>query len=77
MKNPNLLADALYNLCVRSGASDDYAKGLVVGAMSALMAETGKDYGELVPILAELMPARFDPIRLPGAWRADFLPLIR
>lgn len=73
LKHPNLLADALYNVHTSSGASDDYAKGLVVGAMSALMAESGADFREIIPVIVEHLPISFRPDRLPEAWRADIV----
>jgi hypothetical protein len=38
-----LLKDALYNTRDDSGASDDYARGLVVGVVSTLMSRGGND----------------------------------
>ena len=68
-----LLADALYNVKPNTGGSDDYARGLVVGAVSALMAATGKDFEAVVPVIAENLPATFDPGRLPGAFRSEIV----
>lgn len=74
LRRPNLLIDALFNVHTSSGASDDYAHGLVVGVMSTLMAVTeGRDFDELLPIVTKHLPISFRPDRLPEAWRDDFV----
>ena len=40
-----ILMDALYNLDDRSGASDDYRKGILVGIVSTIMA-AGSTFGD-------------------------------
>ncbi len=70
---PNILGDALHNVHTSSGASDDYAKGIVIGALSALMAESGADFREIFPVIVEHLPVSFRPDRLPEAWRADIV----
>jgi hypothetical protein len=71
LKSPNLLIDALYNVHTASGASDDYARGLVVGVVSTLMAVTGDSFEEVLPVVVKHIPLSFDPDRLPPAFRTD------
>jgi len=72
-ERPNLLSDALYNVSPGTGGSDDYAHGLVVGAVSALRAVTGRDYKEVIAVIAERLPVTFEPDRLPPAFRGDIV----
>jgi len=73
LKNPVILKDALHNVCVESGASDDYSRGLVVGVVSALMAASGKSYDEVTLVVANCLPYPFDPNRIPRAFRDTFV----
>jgi len=74
MSNIVILKDALYNVCANSGASIDYGKGVVVGAVSAIMA-SGSNFKDAIAKIAIAWPnerhnARLDCI--PEPWRNDF-----
>jgi hypothetical protein len=71
MIRPNLLADALFNVRRESGASDDYAHGLVVGVVSALMAETGRPFERVWRDVVALLPVRYERVRLPESFALD------
>jgi hypothetical protein len=73
LKNPVTLKDALYNVHEDSGASAAYAKGLVVGAVAALMAATGKSYNEVLPLVVANLPEGILQHRLPDALRGDIV----
>jgi hypothetical protein len=73
IKNPTILKDALHNVCVESGASDDYSRGLVVGVVSALMAVTGWSFSDVSLIVANCLPYPFDPNRVPSVFRDTFV----
>lgn len=66
-RNDTLLKDALYNTHRGSGASKDYAMGLVVGIVSALMA-MGYDYSESIKIVARLLPRGYRIAAIPECW---------
>lgn len=67
---PNQLRDALANLLPRSGANDDYKRGLIVGCVSALCA-TGMPFDQAWRIVQQSMPGG-DPGRyvtlFPETW---------
>jgi hypothetical protein len=65
---PNLLIDALVNVRRDSGASDDYAKGLVIGVVSALMAESGCCFESVAADVARSLPVGFELDRLPDVF---------
>ena len=48
------LKDALYNMDHKSGASEEYARGLVVGVVSMLM--SSMTFDEAMDTVAEYMP---------------------
>ena len=73
MMNETILRDALYNLTARSGASADYCKGLVVGVVAALMAESGRPYSAVVRDVRALLPVGFRADCLPEAFSADLI----
>ena len=66
------LRDALHNLDLRSGASDEYCQGLLVGAIAGLMAATGLSYDELLPVVRAGMPETLYRERVTKAFRDDF-----
>lgn len=73
IQNPVTLKDALYNLVPKSGASDEYCKGLIVGIVSSMMA-CGVSYKDAIAHLAIHLP--LDPetrIAVPPSWEADVL----
>ena len=62
----NILADALYNTNKHSGASIDYARGIVVGCVSALMS-TGLSFKESWRIVSCNLPKNLE-------WRVEAVP---
>lgn len=78
-----ILMDALYNLRSDSGASEDYAKGIVVGIVSGLMYEKKHNFEEALKIIKEniqeskciggITCIRFNVI--PESWRELFSKL--
>ena len=56
LKEPVRLKDAMANFSPRSGASDEYCKGLIVGVVSALMA-TGMTWRNAIAHAANSMPS--------------------
>lgn len=64
-----MLRDALYHMDYRSGASEDYAKGLVVGVVSTLMAE-GFSFEEAIDTVAQYMPhTKTTRLTVPSVWK--------
>ena len=71
--NQPRLMDAMYNFSPDSGASDDYCKGLIVGAVSALMA-TGESFDDSLEQCAICMPETSRLMTkdcVPESWVAD------
>jgi hypothetical protein len=66
-----LLKDALYNTRDDSGASDDYARGLVVGVVSTLMAREEMTFEQAMLVVVENLPRGFNPMKLPESFRKD------
>ncbi len=67
-KNQNILAGALSNLAPRSGASEEYCQGLVVGAVAALMSDDVK-FPEAWTVIKSLLPANYRPEGIPKGFR--------
>ena len=67
----NFIKDALYNVDPHSGASDDYAQGLVTGVVTTLMAATGLKYDHVIHLVADRLPRSFSLDRIPRAFRKD------
>jgi hypothetical protein len=64
-----MIKDALYNLDARSGASEDYCKGLLVGVVSAWMA-AGLSFQDAIDEVARLMPhAPGTRLACPEPWK--------
>lgn len=61
------LKDALYNTHERSGASAEYAKGIVVGSTSGLMA-TGLSFSDAIILIAEHLPNGYRAYTIPDNW---------
>jgi hypothetical protein len=69
------LADVLYNMHDKSGATDDYRKGVLVGVVSALVA-TGLDFNQAITQVAFHMPdvgSRLYSGTVPDSWRESLL----
>lgn len=62
-----VLRSALYNLNDNSGASDGYARGLVVGIVSALVAY-GIEFDRALGIVKMNMPVNARDV-LPESWK--------
>jgi len=66
----NLLKDALYYTHKDSGSSVEMAHGVIVGIVSALMAQ-GMLYGKAIRIVSECLPEGYRPETMPSAWKED------
>lgn len=71
LMEPVRLRDALANLEIRSGSSYDYDQGVMVGAVSALMAVHGSSFESAFECVKSHMPRKFDIESIPSAWRDD------
>jgi hypothetical protein len=76
VNNPTCIANALYNVCSASGASDDYARGMIVGVVSALMAVRDDSFESVAQYVASKLPVSFDPKRLPEAFAPVMLDFL-
>ncbi len=56
IKNEVTLKDALFNLTMRSGASDEYCKGLVIGIVSAVLAISGCSFEAAFTVVTNHLP---------------------
>lgn len=74
LKTQVWLRDALYNFSPRSGASEEYCKGLLVGVVSALVA-TGVEWRAAITHAAINMPedARIGPDTVPESWGLELM----
>jgi hypothetical protein len=71
MMKEMLLRDVLYNLAEGTGAGSEYCKGLVVGVVSALMAESGRPYSAIIRVVRDALPVGFRADCLPEAYSTD------
>lgn len=68
-----ILKDALYNLHPDSATSPEYAKGVIIGAMAALMEVGQFDFQRAIDETALFLPSRVMKSAVPLEWRADFM----
>lgn len=66
----NLIRDAIANTFADSGASDDYAQGVVVGVASAIMA-CGYSFSKAMELIRAGMSENPNPNRFPAAWHEN------
>lgn len=73
--NKAYIKDALYNLTPTPGASPEYAKGILVGVISVLAANSKAKwpYDSAVKQVKPLMPKVIIAGCIPNSWRNDFL----
>lgn len=62
-----ILKDVLHNLHPRSGATPEYARGILVGVVATLMA-TGKSFEQASALAWQLMPLEIMPGSVPDSW---------
>jgi hypothetical protein len=68
--NTVLIKDALNNLLPRSGATDDYCRGLVLGVVAALMAtKFDGDFDRAFYLVKWLLPTGYRVEGIPEPWR--------
>lgn len=70
LSHPTRLKDAMYNFSPKSGASDEYCKGMLVGAVAALIS-TGMTWRDALAHCAICMPddARMQKdTSVPASW---------
>ncbi len=73
IKNLSILRDLLYNLAPDSGASNDYCQGLLVGCVSALVAQ-GWTLRQAIAVVAIHTPNKAGTrLNVPESWRQDFM----
>ena len=73
IKNPNMVADAMYYASVEWTADDEHSRGVVVGLVSGIMA-CGYSFDQAVDACVEGIKGR--PVRkvcIPDSWRPAFL----
>ena len=63
-----LIKDALYNLHIASGSTIEYAKGVLVGVVSGLMAQ-GLTFMEVANIVGPLLPVDYRRECIPAPWK--------
>jgi hypothetical protein len=73
ISRPIILKDALYSLSTKNTKQEDweintaYGKGIIVGAVSAMMA-TGVDFGCALEQVKSLLPKDYDSNCIPSSW---------
>lgn len=68
--NDNLIRDALYNLHPRSGASEQYGRGIVVGIVTTIMAD-GVEFDTALKSVCRMCPKAARIACFPEEWRAQ------
>jgi len=71
----NVLADALTNLDPKVGTDPDYARGVLVGAIAAVMQFKLCGFEEAVVMVQPHLPPRIDPLAVPSGW-SDLVRLV-
>jgi hypothetical protein len=62
------LKDALYNLHPDSGSSAEYAKGVLVGAVAAIMEVKGCDWEAAMGVVWPHLPEKVRYAAMPATW---------
>lgn len=73
LTNQAMLKDAMNNFSISSGASDEYCRGILVGAVSSLIAAGNKFY-DVLELCAICMPEdtrRLTEQCVPKTWLVD------
>jgi len=67
-QSETLLRVVLYHMDHRSGATNDYARGIVVGVVSTIMA-AGMTFDEAIDTVAQFMPnTKMARLTVPDSW---------
>jgi hypothetical protein len=66
-----LIADALHNMSPDAGATPEYARGVLVGAVSALMA-VGMSFDRALHLCSLQAPRVIMPMTVPPSWLKGF-----
>jgi len=64
-----LIKDGLYNLSPDSISTDHYARGLLVGMVTGIMATTGMHFGEALQLCKENFPEKVKTNCIPTGWK--------
>jgi hypothetical protein len=70
-----VLKDALYNLHPDSGSSPEYAKGVLVGAVSAIMEVNNRDWPSAIKLISHHLPHKVTRDAVPLSWRGQLAVL--
>ena len=73
MMKETILRDALHNLAEGTGAGCEYCKGLVVGVVAALMAESGRPYSAIIRAVRDALPETVREDCVPVAFYDDLI----
>ena len=71
-----ILQDALYHTCGASGCGCEYARGVVIGIVSALMDERGESLDDVLIDVAVNLPEGFRENALPPTFRDSILKIV-
>jgi hypothetical protein len=74
MFNSTLVSDAMYNCHPRSGSSEEYAEGIIVGLVSAFMAN-GATFRGAIETIAQHWHTDYSINCIPEVWRDTFASL--
>ncbi len=66
--NTNVLKDALHNLSPEAATDPDYARGVLVGAMAALMHIKACTFTEAAVMIRPHLPQEITPAAVPDGW---------
>lgn len=71
MKIEGLVRDALYNTSPRSGAEVSYARGVVLGVLSTIMAYENVGFWPALETTVANLPDDYRLSAIPEGWRED------
>lgn len=65
------LKDALYNMHPDSGTDPDYARGILVGAVAAVMEFEKIGFSEAIEFIAPYLPHAIMTDAIPKSWQTE------
>jgi hypothetical protein len=66
-----ILSDALHNMSANEARNEEYARAILVGCVSALMA-CGIEFPRALKLCSEIAPRFVQPNSVPESWQKDF-----
>ena len=68
------LKDALYCLHPESGADPAFARGVLIGAVAAVLERRGRTFSDALELVGDYLPDQVHPQAVPTGWEEELEP---